>query len=59
MKVHLRILITVFESLENEQCTQSGDSRKYFQKIVPHRVAATILVTKLLNLLDVLYVHDK
>ncbi len=40
-------------------CMGQGSAENIFKKIVPHRVAATTLVTKLLNLLDVLYVYDK
>lgn len=40
-------------------CMGQGSAKNIFKKFVPHRVAPTILVTKLLNLLDMLYVHDK
>ena len=40
-------------------CMGQGSAENISKKFVPHRVAATILITKSLNSLRILYVYTK
>jgi hypothetical protein len=40
-------------------CMGQGSAKNIFKKFVPHRVASTILITKLLNFSGILYINIK
>lgn len=40
-------------------CMGQGSAKNIFKKFAPHRVAPTIIITKSLNPLRILYVYTK